>query len=642
MQFHLNGFRPGDPEISEPAEHGRRSGGPLPAEVDVLIIGCGPAGLTLAAQLAAFPDIDTRIVEQKPGPLQLGQADGIACRTVEMFHAFGFSERLLKEACWINETTFWKPDDRQRSHIVRSGRVQDVEDGLSEFPHVVLNQARVHDFYLQVMHNSPNRLEPDYARRVIDLQIDPAAASGASGPSHPVTVKIERIDPEHAGQVETVKARYVVGCDGAHSVVRRCLGRALHGDSANQAWGVMDVLAVTDFPDIRLKAAIQSASDGSVLIIPREGDYLVRIYVELDRLKADERIANRNLTVDYVIAAAQRILHPYTLEVKEVPWWSVYEIGQRLCDKFDDVPQEQVATRAPRVFIAGDACHTHSPKAGQGMNVSMQDSFNLGWKLAAVLRGRCSPQFLHTYSAERQAVAKELIDFDREFAKLFSEPPKDADDARTAFQKYFVTHGRYTAGTQTRYRPSIICAEPTYQSLAKGLAIGMRFHSAPVIRLADAKPVHLGHAVKADGRWRVFAFAGAEDPSAAGSGINRLCEFLARSPESPVTKYTPHGTDIDSVIDVRAIFRQGHRELAFEAMPAFLKPRKGRYGLCDYDKMFCPDLKSGNDIFEMRGIDRAKGCMVVVRPDQYVAHVLPLDAHAELGAFFNGFMTPAE
>jgi phenol 2-monooxygenase (NADPH) len=641
MQFHLNGFRPGDPEISEPAEHGRQSGGPLPAEVDVLIIGCGPAGLTLAAQLAAFPDINTRIVEQKPGPLQLGQADGIACRTVEMFHAFGFSERLLKEACWINETTFWKPDDRQRSHIVRSGRVQDVEDGLSEFPHVVLNQARVHDFYLQVMRNGPNRLEPDYARRVIDLQIDPGAAS------HPVTVKIERIDPEHAGQVETVKARYVVGCDGAHSVVRRCLGRALHGDSANQAWGVMDVLAITDFPDIRMKAAIQSANDGSVLIIPREGDYLVRIYVELDQLKADERIASRNLTVDYVIAAAQRILHPYTLEVKEVPWWSVYEIGQRLCDKFDDVPQDEVGTRAPRVFIAGDACHTHSPKAGQGMNVSMQDSFNLGWKLAAVLRGRCPPRLLHSYSAERQAVAKELIDFDREFAKLFSDPPKDADAApgegvdRTAFQKYFVTHGRYTAGTQTRYRPSIICGEPTYQSLAKGLMIGMRFHSAPVIRLADAKPVHLGHAVKADGRWRVFAFSGAEDPCAAGSGINRLCEFLAQSPKSPVRRYTPQGADIDSVIDVRAIFQQGHRELAFEAMPAFLRPRKGRYGLCDYDKMFCPDLKSGNDIFEMRGVDRAKGCIVVVRPDQYVAHVLPLDAYTELAAFFDGFMTPA-
>ena len=86
----------------------------LPDEVDVLIVGCGPAGLTLAAQLAAFPDIKTRIVEQKSGPLLLGQADGIACRTMEMFEAFGFSERVLKEAYWINETTFWKPDDNAR------------------------------------------------------------------------------------------------------------------------------------------------------------------------------------------------------------------------------------------------------------------------------------------------------------------------------------------------------------------------------------------------------------------------------------------------------------------------------------------------------------------------------------------------
>jgi 2-polyprenyl-6-methoxyphenol hydroxylase-like FAD-dependent oxidoreductase len=228
----------------------------------------------------------------------------------------------------------------------------------------------------------------------------------------------------------------------------------------------MDVLAVTDFPDIRLKAAIQSANEGSVPVIPREGGYLVRIYVELDKLKEDERIASRNNTVDYVIAAAQRILHPYALEVKEVAWWSVYEIGQRLCDKFDDVPEEEVGTRSPRVVIAGDACHTHSPKAGQGMNVSMQDSFNLGWKLASVLRGRCPPQFLHTYSAERQAVAKELIDFDREFAKLFSDPPEAAADAAsegvdlTEFQKYFVKQGRFTAGTETRYRPSIISAEP--------------------------------------------------------------------------------------------------------------------------------------------------------------------------------------
>jgi phenol 2-monooxygenase len=646
MQFHLNGVRTGDPGISEPAaghDVPCNSAG-LPGEVDVLIVGCGPAGLTLAAQLATFPDIRTRIVEQKAGPLLLGQADGIACRTMEMFEAFGFSERVLKEAYWVNETVFWKPGEAERQNIVRSGRVQDVEDGLSEFPHVILNQARVHQFYLDVMRNSPTRLEPDYSRRLLDLRIDPAALSQEGTGDYPVTVRLERLDPAHQGEVETVKARYVVGCDGARSLVRESLGRALHGDSANQAWGVMDILAVTDFPDIRLKAAIHSANEGNIVLIPREGGYLVRLYVELDKLNGNERISSRNVTVDDLIAAAQRILRPYTLEVKEVAWWSVYEIGQRLCDKFDDVPGDEIAARLPHVFIAGDACHTHSPKAGQGMNVSMQDAFNLGWKLAAVLRGQCKPQLLHTYSAERQAIAKELIDFDREWARMFSARPKDAgnDDADgvdpAEFQKYFVRHGRFTAGTATKYAPSIICAEPVYQHLAEGLVIGMRFHSAPVIQLADAKPVHLGHVVKADGRWRLFAFAGGEDPASPSSSIRALCAFLAEADDSPVRRYTAEGADIDSVIDVRAIFQQDHRLLAVETMPALLMPAKGRYGLRDYEKMFCPDLKSGNDIFDLRGIDRAKGCMVVVRPDQYVAHVLPLDAYAALAAFFGGFM----
>src|ERR1700753_2518042 len=172
MQFHLNGFEPGDPEIFDPSERSPGSGaqGAVPDEVDVLIVGCGPAGLTLAAQLSAFADIKTCIVEQKPGPLLRGQADGGACRTMEMFHAFGFSAQVLKEACWINETTFWKPDDKEPDRIARSGWVQDVEDGLSEFPHVVLNQARVHDFYLDVMRRSAAKLEPHYSRRVVAVK----------------------------------------------------------------------------------------------------------------------------------------------------------------------------------------------------------------------------------------------------------------------------------------------------------------------------------------------------------------------------------------------------------------------------------------------------------------------------------------
>ena len=638
MQFHLNGFHPGDPEIADPAERVQASGakGAVPGEVDVLIVGCGPAGLTLAAQLAQFPDIKTCIVEQKPDRLLVGQADGIACRTMEMFHAYGFSERVLKEAYWVNETTFWKPDERQPETIVRSGRVQDVEDGLSEFPHVILNQARIHDGFLDVMRKSPAKLEPHYSRRLLDLEVDPAA-----GPAdHAVTVRLERIDAANEGKVETVRARYVVGCDGARSTVRKSIGRELHGDSANHAWGVMDVLAVTNFPDIRFKSLIQSAKDGSLLIIPREGGYMVRIYVELAKLEIGERVANRNITADDVIAKAQRILKPHSLEVKEIAWWSVYEIGQRLTDKFDDVPDAEIATRLPRIFIAGDACHTHSPKAGQGMNVSMQDAFNLGWKLAAVLRKRCVPQLLHSYSAERQAVAKELIDFDREWAGILASAAKagGADAART--QDYFVRHGRYTAGTATHYGPSVLTGATSHQQLAQGLVIGKRFHSAPVIRLADAKPVQLGHAGQADGRFRIYAFSPAEDPAAAGSAIRALCNFLADSAQSPIRRYTPGRSDIDSVIDLRAVFQQDHRELAVEAMPSLLLPRKGRYGLIDYEKMFCPDLKSGHDVFAMRGIDRKAGCMVVVRPDQYVANVLPLDDFAGLVSYFDAFLLP--
>ena len=629
MQFHLNGFRTGDPAVLEAVPNASQSD-----VVDVLIVGCGPAGLTLAAQLAGFPSIRTRIVEQKTGPLELGQADGIACRTMEMFNAFGFADRVMKEAYWVNETTFWKPGDTETRQIVRHGRIPDTEEGLSEFPHVILNQARVHDFYLERMRHAPSRLVPDYGLRLLDLTIP-------EDPAEPVTVRLQPVDAVGEEGVEIVRARYVVGCDGARSGVRRSMGRELLGESANQAWGVMDVLAYSDFPDIRLKCAIHSANEGNILIIPREGGYLVRLYIELDKLGQDERIVAKNITQDQLIAAAQRILQPYVLDVKQVAWWSVYEIGQRLCDKFDDVLAGQEATRAPRVFIAGDACHTHSPKAGQGMNVSMQDAFNLGWKLAAVLQGLAPPSLLHSYSGERQSIAKELIDFDREFAKMFSAKPKTAADKDgvdpAEFQRYFVQQARFTAGTATRYAPSLLTGQGVHQHLADGFVVGMRFHSAPVVRLADAKPMHLGHVAEADGRWRIYLFAGAEG-LAQGSRLAGLCDFLAHGPTSPVRRHTPADMDVDALFDIRAIFQQPHQALSMDALPELLWPTKGRLGLRDYEKAFCVDAKAG-DIYEMRGVNREQGCMVVVRPDQYVAQVLPLDAHGQLSDYFAGILT---
>jgi phenol 2-monooxygenase len=629
MQFYLDGYRPGDPLVEQPHPSVADRTEGLPDEVDVLIVGCGPAGLVLAAQLANFPEIRTAVVDRRTGPLEVGQADGVAVRTVEMFEAFGLADRLIAEGYWVNEVSFWRPDPEDRSRITRTGRVQDVEPGLSEFPHVIVNQARMLAYLREHMERSASRLRPHYGLTATDVAVDPDGA----------TVTLQGSD----GGTATVRATYVVGCDGARSNVRTAIGRELAGDPMNQSWGVMDVLAVTDFPDIRLKSAILSANQGNLLIIPREGGYLVRLYIELDQVSDAELHDRRTVTPEKLAAVANRILAPYTIDVKDVGWWSVYDIGQRLCDKFDDVPADEVDSRLPRVFIAGDACHTHSAKAGQGMNVSMADAWNLGWKLGAVLSGTARPELLHTYSAERQVIAQELIDFDREFAAMFSAAPKDGGEEGEGvdpaeFQRYFVQQGRFTAGVATQYGPSMITGEAAHQSLAEGLPVGMRFHSAPVIRLADAKPLQLGHVARADGAWRLYVFADRADPASAESRARQLCEFLA-SDKSPLARFTPAGAEPDSVIDVRAVFQQGHREVGVGTLPSVLLPRKGRFGLVDHEKAFCPD--PADDVFDARGIDRDAGCMVLVRPDQYVAQVLPLDEHEALTEFFAGILVEA-
>jgi phenol 2-monooxygenase (NADPH) len=246
-----------------------------------------------------------------------------------------------------------------------------------------------------------------------------------------------------------------------------------------------------------------------------------------------------------------------------------------------------------------------------------------------VLSGTARPELLHTYSAERRAVAAELIDFDREFSRRFSARRREAGEIDPEeFQRYFTLQGRFTAGVATRYAPSPITAETDFQHLAEGFPVGMRFHSAPVVRLADAKPVQLGHAARADGAWRLYVFA-----DRSGSGARALCESLGPL----LARFTPAGADPDAVIDVRAVFQQGHRELAVDRLPPVLLPRKGRFGLIDYEKAFCPDPAA--DVFDARGIDRDAGCMVVVRPDQYVAHVLSLDAHDALAGFFEAILS---
>ncbi|MEH0108183.1 FAD-binding monooxygenase [Tersicoccus sp. MR15.9] len=620
MQFHHHGYVSGDPRIQPAAGVGVDRPEELPDEVDVLIVGSGPAGMLAAAQLAQFPGITTRMVERREGRLAIGQADGIQARSVETFQAFGFAERIIAEAYWITEMNFWRPGTDDPTRIVRGGRAVDDEFGISEFPHLIVNQARVLDYFAEVAANAPTRLTPDYGWDFRGLTV-------ADEGERPVTVTLAGVGARE-GQERTVRAKYVIGCDGARSKVRESIGCTLAGDAANHAWGVMDVLAETDFPDIRTKCAIQSHTGGSILLIPREGGFLFRMYVDLGEVPVDNAGAVRKTPIEEIIRRANEIMHPYTVEVRDVAWHSVYEVGHRLTDRFDDLLPESVGTRTPRVFITGDACHTHSAKAGQGMNVSMQDGFNIAWKLGHVLEGRSPESLLSTYSAERQVVARNLIDFDKEWSTLMAKKPEDFADP-DELEDFYVRTAEFPAGFMTEYTPSLITGEAAHQERAAGFPVGKRFKSAAAVRVCDTNPVQLGHLARADGRWRIYVFAD-EAPAGADGPVADLSQWLVTASESPLAA-TPEGADLDAWFDVKVIYQQPHSAIDINAVPAAFRPHVGPFALTDLSKVFGVSPKA--DIWEERGLDRG-GVVVVVRPDQYVAAVLPLTATEELGAFF--------
>ncbi len=623
MQFHHHGYVSGDPRVQDAAGTGIDRPADLPDEVDVLIVGSGPAGMLLAAQLSQFPDVTTRIIERRGGRLVLGQADGIQPRSVETFQAFGFAERITAEAYNIGWMNFWGPDPENPGNIIRTARTEDYGLKISEFPHLIVNQARVLDYFAEAALNGPARIVPDYGIEFtgltvhdegeypVEVRLRPSAGSGTGS--------------GNAGEERTIRAKYVAGGDGARSRVRDAIGRQHLGGISAHAWGVMDVLVNTDFPDWRIKCAINSAA-GNILHIPREGGYLCRMYIDLGEVPEGDDHRVRQTPIEQIIRHANEILHPYSLDVKQVAWHSVYEVGHRVTDKFDDVDADQ--DHDPRVFLMGDACHTHSAKAGQGMNVSMQDGFNLGWKLGHVLTGLSPASLLSTYSSERQPVAQQLIDFDREWSSLMARKPEEITDPTELATRYLGT-AEFPSGFMTQYGPSIAVGDAAHQHLASGFPIGKRFTSAPVTLVADGNVVHLGHHAKADGRWRVYAFADRD-----GAALDAWASWMA-SDDSPTGRHTPAGADVDALFDVKVIYPQRYDEVDVTAVPAVFRPETGPLGLRDWEKVFAagPTVWNDVDIFAERGLSR-DGVVVVVRPDQYVAAVLPLSATEELSAFF--------
>ncbi|KAK7726714.1 hypothetical protein SLS57_003275 [Botryosphaeria dothidea] len=555
---------------------------------DVLICGAGSAGLCAATWLARY-GVPFKLLERRAGPLKTGQADGVQCRTVEVFESFGISEELLREAYHVLEVTFWAPGEGEGG-IVRTKVTADTPAGLSHLPHVILNQARVNDLLIGAMRRFGGP-EIDYGYEVRGVVVDESVV--ADPEAYAVSVVAEK-----DGKEEEFRTKYVLGCDGAHSLVRKSLGIQMLGDSSDTIWGVMDVYPRTNFPDIRKKAIIRS-NPGNLIIIPREGGSLVRFYIELPQGTAakDVKLADLHET-------SRQVFKPYTMEFAETAWWSAYAIGQRLADRF---------TQSGRVFLTGDACHTHSPKAGQGMNVSLQDGYNIGWKLGSTLSGQVHHSIVNTYVTERHKVAADLIAFDISFARLF----KTGEDAPSPeyVSEQFIKSGRYMAGLTARYDDSTITdIKGSTEDLAKNIAVGMRFPSAQVVRFCDAKSMQLARALPADGRWRLIIFAGDIADPTTFTRLQKLADSL-EGDQGLVQKFTQKGADIDSFIESIVLFKGTRLGIEQDQIPEYFWPVTGKWRMRDIHKIYVDDEDYKHvhgRAYENFGIDSAKGALVIM------------------------------
>ncbi|KAL2021775.1 hypothetical protein VTK56DRAFT_6718 [Thermocarpiscus australiensis] len=593
-----------------------------PEHVDVLICGSGSAGLCAAVWLARF-GINYKMLERRDGPLQTGQADGVQTRTVEIFDSFGIAEDLLKEAYHVLELAFWSPDvDASGSvtGIKRERYAPDKETAISHQPHVILNQARLNALMMGELRKGGATPPVEYACEVRKVEVD---ETGVKDPD----AYCVRVTAAKDGVERSYRAKYVLGCDGAHSIVRKSLGFRMLGDSTDAVWGVMDIYPRTNFPDIRKKCVI-SSSVGNILIIPREGDSMVRFYTELP---LGTRVSD--VTLERLQSHARLVFRPYTIEVAETAWWSAYAIGQRRADFFH---------AAHRVFLTGDACHTHSPKAGQGMNVSLQDGYNVGWKLGMVLRGLARPApLLETYVLERERTAAELIEFDRYFTKLFSSRYREEHGVTPEhFAEQFVRAGRYTAGQAIQYAASAITVLGDHdKEIASGITVGMRFPSAQVVRFCDAKAMQLVKGLPADGQWYVVVFAG---DVARPEALSRL--LRVSSPLEQVTRrFTPPGAYPDSVIDRVLVLASDRKKVEQGDIPDFFTPVTGKWQMRCLTKVYADDesYNSGHGhAYEAYGVDHKRGALVVVRPDHYVARVAELEDVDSIRRLFEGFMLP--
>ncbi|KAM0493242.1 hypothetical protein ACHAP8_009428 [Fusarium lateritium] len=614
---------------------------------EVVVIGAGPSGLFLTLLLARYGLGNSSLLclDSKPGTLKAGQADGLQPRTLEVFQSLGIASELIGEGCHMEEVAFWNPTSDGKG-IERTSFTPDVNVP-ARFPfEVTIHQGRIERILEENLRLYTGNETIRRSHRFLEYTVD------ETNTEFPIVVKFEHDLPNGSTQQSTVRTKYLIGADGARSKVRKCMGLELEGETTDHIWGVCDFVADTNFPDIRNRSAVHSDA-GSVMIIPREqiatGEYLTRLYVQVpgeveatqdagtDKKTADKKRRGA-VTLDYIFEQSRAVFAPYEIKIKEgtePDWWAAYQIGQRMAPKFS----AKTFDGLERVFIVGDACHTHSPKAGQGMNVSMMDSFNLAWKLVHTLHGLTPPNpagtadpILETFSPERMDVARQLIEFDTKFSHMFSGRIGSADAETSGltheeFLRVFSEGSGFTSGCGLQYKSGKLVQtlnEESQKGLFRGdplsgaLTPGRRLLDVEVKRYADATHRHLQDEMPPTGRYYLLVFASNDllDKSGASqSALQSTIEIINKFPQGIINLVVIHPlTTRFEWTDIPA----GVKKLAEMRV----------YGLARKE-----------DAYETLGVSKDDGVIAVIRPDGYVGMLAPLSRVASVEDHLRGCLT---
>ncbi|KAJ5588409.1 hypothetical protein N7537_011087 [Penicillium hordei] len=649
-------------------------GKPTHSQTDVLIIGAGPSGL-MAAYWMARCGVNARIIDNRDTKVFLGHADGLRARTLELFDSMGFQHRVLQEGSVSTEANIWVPGPQGK--LVRQAQIDIFRVDESPFHNTRLNQGRIERFILDSIREHSDL---DVERSVIADSLEYDEELGTDPNSYPITVKVrvlgeddlnqpcgQEIDAESevAGnevnrnnllpddwadlvprkkpqktQVEVIKAKYLIGCDGAHSWTRKQLNIPVEGSNTDHIWGVIDVIPLSDFPDIRRVSVVNNAA-GTILVIPREHG-LVRFYVPVQTCEAGatDRFDRSRITPELIRERVRAIFAPFTFDFKECSWWTVYQVGQRIATQ---------STKDNRIFLAGDAVHTHSPKMGLGMNMSMQDGFNVGWKIALAVAGTLKPEILDTYASERHPLAEMLLDFDRHWSPMFTDQKPGVVDTKASDMA--LVAGKFedfADGWKVFYPASSLVqkAEDNVEfAFARHMIPGERVRPVKLRNHADGGTRWTTSALESDGRFRILVLAGDIRNPMQKQRIETLSEALngqTSSDISPLGRYLEIPGRFKSPIDVLTIHTSPWKEVEFFDFPEILRPFDPVNGWA-YDKIWCDDAcmfdrYCDGTAYEKWGVDRVLGALVVVRPDQYIGWVGELGDVEDLTQYLDGIL----